>query len=1238
MTAKRRVALGKKARLAQMQDGLDRAAQKAAGRGRARDRAAWNAARLGGIEEQSLADAMARVLAEEDAAAPAPKALPAKAFPDAMVAEGRWVPIGPSVVRRGQANDNPRVTGRVRDIWVDETGTRAYAATAMGGVWYTEDGGSIWTPFGGWAERPRVVGGSSNARACGSLLVWFGGTAADDVVMVGTGEPTPLETETGYGALGGIGVLTLKHPVADVMTGDPWEPDSGLAELEGFGTYRLVRSPASKPGSASGADQDKVVACTTQGAFLGTRKSLPASGGLPVRDGFEWARMPTVPNVAVSDAVWLSGGRLVMALVGTGLVYTDDLGVTVVPIAATQQPAIQITDRMSLALVAGTNRVYLLGQTAGVPTLWVIPDAMNPPIPPALLVDLPSLPAGLWNAGQSQQNYDQAIAVDVVAAKDRVYVGGSTVSVLAAWAASLYCYEVVAGALQAVPTVSGVAAPPAGAGANVPGLIGNNVHADVHVIRLTGKAPAPRQAWVGTDGGVFVSDRAGRVHTFASMSNGMGSLQAVFIRNHPVSGHLVAAGYQDNGTQVRTGDTVWDERFQSDGGGVAFVPTAPHLLIRQYLNARWYCTSSTAFVDPISRSPGTPNVPALDPESRASAAYSGVATIVVGPNRSRVAIGTDRVWLSEDLGVALPNTWLTLPYPPGVLLKDGRLGPPPGSPTPAQRAMGVPTPAIGAVLALSWVKPTELLALYQQGIVRYTEAPPGTWTTKTWRLTDASVAISRHTTPTDICAIPDVRNFYVSTIGEPGKIEETLWFYSPTGDTFQRTKLRHVLDKVGPPLVVGPRDPAFAVALDPADPKVVFVGTATGVWRGERKTPQGDHEWHSYVNGLPQSVVQDLQTWRDPAGGSLRLLRAGLQSRGVWEVDLSAKAQRATWIRSSAHDNRRLPLAPAPDPLATPPPPPPPPPHVLVSSSPDIVVRPESPVIFPPAFLGAPAITKGGATPYQVWTFQTAFRWLYPSVVADGQWSDAFDNLLMHHRTTMGKTAVAEIDADVWANVVGTMAGGLVTGGVRVKADGKVTTAPADPLAVYRAPWQTPRAPKAPPSEVDFLDLVVPARPGPPWEVYKELSVVDVLTHHRDGRPTDGAYAALLWRSGATAADLMALPALPVLTYLTSVAGSGALAAAPAGWTVALSGANARWTVPVPVDGRLPRGATIPVDLRAAGPHVLLLAFVCSTDDDAVPAPSTSAIASVMPLSITELVTCWPYAAARVVSVSVRPR
>lgn len=101
-----------------------RETRKAQKRGRAFERAAFVESRRGVFDERALEEAMLRHL-ERVAHAPTRAA---RALPTSNAQ--RWVPLGPSVVRRGQAEGRPRVTGRVRDLAVSTDGKRAYAATA----------------------------------------------------------------------------------------------------------------------------------------------------------------------------------------------------------------------------------------------------------------------------------------------------------------------------------------------------------------------------------------------------------------------------------------------------------------------------------------------------------------------------------------------------------------------------------------------------------------------------------------------------------------------------------------------------------------------------------------------------------------------------------------------------------------------------------------------------------------------------------------------------------------------------------------------------------------------------------------------------------------------------------------------------------------------------------------------------------------------------------------------------
>lgn len=91
-----------------------------------------------------------------EAAALAKKRRTAK---DPPVGDGLlWVSLGPTAVLRGQADTAPRVSGRVRALAVHPDGQRAYAGTANGGVWYSDDAGASWLPVGLFAtERGGVT-------------------------------------------------------------------------------------------------------------------------------------------------------------------------------------------------------------------------------------------------------------------------------------------------------------------------------------------------------------------------------------------------------------------------------------------------------------------------------------------------------------------------------------------------------------------------------------------------------------------------------------------------------------------------------------------------------------------------------------------------------------------------------------------------------------------------------------------------------------------------------------------------------------------------------------------------------------------------------------------------------------------------------------------------------------------------------------------------------------------------
>ena len=1218
-----------------------------------------------------------------------PRALP-KGFPTGDA--HRWVPIGPSVVRRGQANGRPRVSGRIRDLAVSDDGSRLYAASAMGGVWYSGNGGGSWDPVGGWADRAARSGGANNAQSCGCLLVAFGTDVGDDVVLVGTGETVPFLTSSGEGAYGGLGILAAAGdaagPAARPVGANPWEPGAGAALLEGAGVFRLAREPGAVPGQVASPGRDRVLAATSRGLFLGERSHVAAPA--PGHDEYTWTR-PTsidqlvhgapVPPVGsatptVSDVLWLPGGLVVVAVsgdtaAGRGIALSTDGGASFGWLAGCNNAvaATGVQGRSSLALVPGTSRLYVLtGLAATVaaqpdtPALFRVADVT---VATPLAQPVGGVPIALWGA---QRDYDQAIAVDVVGGTDRVYLGGSFFDLgQADFGASLWCFEVDPAPPVPPPATpfllgpasgvsrTGAPAPPAppappasaGDGADVAGHIGNNVHADVHRIVLGGPAAPDRQVWVGCDGGVYLSTRSGRVNTFASRATGLAVLQAGFVAAHPTSTHFVAAGFQDNGTQVRSGDTVWEEIFLGDGGGVMFHPAQSHYVVAQYVTASWSSAPARGFVSPTSRIAGGGTFTGdREAQQGVSEFYSGGSAMATGGTRARIAVGTNRVWISDDLGQGgAANRWRVLPFPSGPAT-DPRFAD--GSERAGQSDTGVPAgpaplgPVVAAwwpnavgnvgplrgVVTVKWQSPTSVVAVFRGGVVRWVEAPVGQWT--------ATVLLRTATLPaptrlTDVAVVPGTQDLYLTTTGHPTSTAvDTCYLWDDATSALVATGLRAAMSPPPPPTgAVGPLDPAYSVVVDPAAAGEVYVGTATAVWHGTRTPGTTTVTWppSPFVNGLPQAAVQDLSIWQSPAPPAApdpaapRLLRAAVQARGVWEVDLQAAAEPArTYLRVHARDDRRRLPTPLADPRRGPTAP-----AGSVHESPDVTVRPRADPAAAPAYAGQ-VITAVNVPAYQLWTFQTAFRWRYPSVLPTGLWSDAFGDLVQLHRAELRLPPGRHVDRPLWDAVVG---------GTRLAPDLTVSENAGHPLAVYRPAWQTPLDPGAVATEVDLLESVQPRSVTQGrWFVFSEPSTVDVLLHHRDTRPVpaDEAFAMLLWRSDPSSQTLLATPATDVVAWAQGVA-AGAAPPVPPGWQVG-GAAPGRNPLSVPLDARLPRAVPIDVDLATVPRfhRVLLLAVGGSTTDPCSAAPVG------MPAgpTVVDLVQRWPYAALRMVTVSPR--
>ena len=105
-------------------------------------------------------------------------------------AGANWNPLGPAVVRQGQASGSPLVSGRITSLAVGPGGTRVYCGSANGGVWYSPDGGDTWSALDEYAVVPTTgpQGRHADSLAVGALSVQFGAARGSDRIFVGTGE------------------------------------------------------------------------------------------------------------------------------------------------------------------------------------------------------------------------------------------------------------------------------------------------------------------------------------------------------------------------------------------------------------------------------------------------------------------------------------------------------------------------------------------------------------------------------------------------------------------------------------------------------------------------------------------------------------------------------------------------------------------------------------------------------------------------------------------------------------------------------------------------------------------------------------------------------------------------------------------------------------------------------------------------------------------------------------------
>lgn len=1253
---------------------------KGARRGRATARRAFNLDRNAGASPETLFEARAHRHSSADAPLDAVEqpdgpGAPLGAAPTAD--RDLWMPAGPFGTLRGQADSDPRVAGRVRDIAVSADGQRAYAATALGGLWYSDTAGARWEPVGPWAmvTNRADLAASSHTLTCGAIHVRFSATGdpAGDEVWLGTGEPgsgrqSPFDLGTG-GQYAGVGMLHATGPVATSRTTplvDPWgreaqpRPAAGATPayqgLRGAGIYRLVADPA---------NSRNLVAATSRGLHQNGSGLIPDPWAQVVVAAWEGLAAGASATAVVTDAAWTpaSGAhpaRLWVAVVDLNTPALTDVWVSANGVAGPFTPVglpnvvaggVPTVTRLSIgAEPAAPTTLYVLGTG---PQLWRIDITLVAGVSTVAPATVGPLPAQLFGVLGDQSDYDNAVTIDPANA-NRVIVGGA--AALSphdnSWSAAMYRLT-IGGASPAYNSdyVAGEAADPT--------WIGAEVHADVHKIHWQ-QVGGASQVWVCCDGGIFRSTAGANSGSFVSRATGLAVTEPGFVANHQLSDGIIITGVQDNGTQLRIGETVWRRALGAgDGGGVAFDPGATGRFVAQTTNDRWDDDGEQG-IGPITRA-GDPAADNLGTENTDSRFYSNPAVIRRADGVTQLAVGTTRVWYSERWGRSrwdgvagvFRRSWVTLPS--GT---DPRAGNAAVNATdvlaPGPQPTGSADPAPG-VRALRWGTPDKLYVLMRGAIHRIDRnTATGTWIHSPIHIRPAPPAVAAPLAwPVAGPSLPDTGALndlavHDPAAGNPNPLNadgsfyvatshplEPVWWYDGAG-AWHPARLG-TTDPPAPPVPAtvampadGVRAPAYSVVVDPDNRNIVYAGTTVGVWRGVLTPgPTPTWSWAAFNMGLPEAAVQDLAigSWPRPAGGALKLLRAAVQARGVWEVEPDAVLPPTTFLRVHPFDTRRITPTDLRDPMwnasrpelewpldwadrrnrdfrngagqprATPD-------GTPVGSyhwhgSPDIRLRPAratTPV--PPP----PDLPWGGlpANRFWLWSLQTALRTIDPQIVPDGRWTAWWRARLRAARVTLGVDAAAPGQA-------------------------RVTAALWNNAQVQAGFWADPWADGGP-TEVDLVERVVglptPRTGGPNGAATSPASLavmrrpyrVDVCLHYRGRLPlAAGSVAVILLRlqlppnaAGWAALAPVTTPAEPALAALRAAldalpAGGGAVPAElalPASWGAADAGVSIRRPA-APLAPGAPAIVTFDVDFSAdaAGTRWLLIALVHSTAD-----------------------------------------
>ena len=354
----------------------------------------------------------------------------------------------------------------------------------------------------------------------------------------------------------------------------------------------------------------------------------------------------------------------------------------------------------------------------------------------------------------------------------------------------------------------------------------------------------PNVIYIGCDGGIFRSTDGGK--DWVSLNKGLCLTEVEFLAQHPEFESWLIAGTQDNGTLHYQGNEVWYHISDGDGGDCGVSSTFPYTCYVTFYGMGIARSKKGGGWNTWPRPPRELIGPHVNSENDYPDGALFYAPLEV--NGRTVAQAGNKVCISTNGG----DEWTkeTLEFRPNEL----------------SSALCIPTPTRVFV-------GTTRGRLFRLDLVG-----------KTW-----------HSTKLTRPVIGNVSDILV----DPAH-EDSIFI------TFSSTKTKsHVFrsDDGGlnwNDISTGlPNIAVNAIEIDPQNTKTIFIGADVGLYRSD----DAGETWALFNSGLPNVLVKDLAL-HQPS----RLLRAGTQARGVWEIpiDDAPPPDVEIYLRDSPVDTGRI--------------------------------------------------------------------------------------------------------------------------------------------------------------------------------------------------------------------------------------------------------------------------------------------------------------------------------------------